>query len=221
MGSLSSEHPPANGSAAATDEVVRIAAIAGLDFAQGLRLLNGHRAAYLHVLRQFTREHGRDSERLVAGLADGDAVTVGRIVHTLKGVAGTIGAHGLQAAAASLEADLRTAGDQGALRQALATFGALLDGLVAAIAAALPPQPAPIAAQAFVRDDVRAALHELDTFLAEGDTQANACVAMHAPSLRAAFGAEGDALVEEIESFRYGAARDRIANLRLQRGLSL
>jgi two-component system, sensor histidine kinase and response regulator len=124
--------------------------IPGLDVAQGLRRAIGNIPLYLSLLRRFVtgqRSMGDEIQALVQGQ---DWSSAEMVAHTLKGVAGNIGAHGLQAQAGRLEEALREPArraDAAALAQVLARQ---LAELIVGIEAQLSPQPlaAPVAAAA-------------------------------------------------------------------------
>jgi len=124
--------------------------IPGLDVAQGLRRAIGNIPLYLSLLRRFVtgqRSMGDEIQALVQGQ---DWSSAEMVAHTLKGVAGNIGAHSLQAQAGRLEEALREPArrsDAAALAQVLARQ---LAELIVGIEAQLSPQPlaAPVAAAA-------------------------------------------------------------------------
>ena len=74
-------------------------AVEGLDTKDGLTRVAGNRKLYLKLLRQFAEQQGPSVEQITAALAQGDAALAERLAHTLKGVAGNIGAKPVQAAA--------------------------------------------------------------------------------------------------------------------------
>ena len=85
-------------------ETDALKAIPGLDVDAGLKRLMGKRDFYERMLRQFTT--GEESQAVAtirARLAEGDRDTAERTAHSLKGVAGTLGATELQARAGELE----------------------------------------------------------------------------------------------------------------------
>ena len=95
---------------AATDDealLAQLGAEPGMDVAKGIRMLRGKRDRYLALLREMATSHGSDMEHLQAALHAGDEATALRIAHTLKGVAGQLGANGLADAARDLENCLR------------------------------------------------------------------------------------------------------------------
>jgi two-component system sensor histidine kinase/response regulator len=75
----------------------------GIDLASGLRNMNGNRKLYLKVLGDLGARYQDFMERLHAAVAQGEKALAHRLVHTLKGVAGTVGAAGLRQAAEQLE----------------------------------------------------------------------------------------------------------------------
>ena len=80
--------------------------IAGLDAQDGLSRVAGNRKLYRKILRQFVEQQGPSLEQIAAALVKGDVALAERLAHTLKGVAGNIGAKTVQAAAGDVgEAD--------------------------------------------------------------------------------------------------------------------
>ena len=73
----------------------------------GLRNLDGRVDAYDRLLQRFAVGHASDCDEISAALARRDLDSARRIVHTLKGMAGTLGAANLSTAAYKLEHGLR------------------------------------------------------------------------------------------------------------------
>jgi PAS domain S-box-containing protein len=67
-----------------------LAKIEGIDFKAGLNITRGRPARYARLLRLFANDHAADMERLRESLMQGDRQTGERIVHSLKGLAGTL-----------------------------------------------------------------------------------------------------------------------------------
>ncbi|MES2263205.1 MAG: response regulator [Pseudomonadota bacterium] len=164
--------PPRDG--APRDGAARAAALPqldGIDCARGLRHVAGNAELYLQLLDRFRLSQRQAADDMRAELARGDAAQAGRRAHTLRGVAGNIGATGIEQAAHELEA---------ALAEPAAPAGAALDALLAALdgalaeavtaldrhfaAAALPAPPHGAAAGA---DGAAEALAQLRALLAE------------------------------------------------------
>ncbi len=81
--------------------------IAGLDTNDGLSRVGGNRKLYVKILRQFAEQQGPALDQVADALAKGDHALAERLAHTLKGVAGNVGATGVQSAAAALERVIR------------------------------------------------------------------------------------------------------------------
>ena len=81
----------------------------GVDVADGLKRVAGNRALYRNLLLKFRGSQQRAAEEIRAALAADDRERAVRVAHTVRGVAGSIGARELQAAAASMEAHLSNA----------------------------------------------------------------------------------------------------------------
>jgi|GEM_PF-1106518 len=79
------------------------ASLAVLDWDGALLRLGGNLAFYLRILKLFREGHVHTADAILAALQINDLVLARRLAHTLKGVAGQIGAEALQEAAKELE----------------------------------------------------------------------------------------------------------------------
>ncbi|HZA36682.1 MAG TPA: response regulator [Vicinamibacterales bacterium] len=75
----------------------------GLNTAEGLLRVGGNRKLYLKLVRQFVDDESDTALRIRERLAAGDYVTAERMAHSIRGVAGNLGARELHAAASDLE----------------------------------------------------------------------------------------------------------------------
>lgn len=107
--------------------------IAALDVDLGLQRTTNNARLYASLLRKFVAGQADAPERMHALLRAGDAAAAERIAHTLKSVAGTLGAVALQGSAEELEAALRSDADGAALEAALADTTRTLERLMAQI----------------------------------------------------------------------------------------
>ena len=107
---------------------VSFPALPGLDTALGLAQVGDNVELYRMLLDRFVEGYGDWLTRMQDALGAGETDTAKRMAHTLKGVAGTLGAPELQSMARVLESTLRVTP---ALRQEL---GRVLDGI-----RAMPP----------------------------------------------------------------------------------
>jgi two-component system, sensor histidine kinase and response regulator len=113
--------------------------IDGIDIRSGMARTGGKRDQYMKLLSGFAGRHDGDADAIAAALTAGDHALAQRVAHTLKGVAGTIGAGDLAEAAASVEAGLRDSLD---VASALATLTKKLTAVIGGIHAVDPGDPA-------------------------------------------------------------------------------
>jgi len=102
-----------------------------------VRLTGGKRARYEVLLRKFAERQGGAVDAIRNALTEGDAGSAERAAHSLKGVAATLGAPTLAAAAADAETAIRTGQDP---EEALKVLAVTLDPVIKGIDAAFPPE---------------------------------------------------------------------------------
>jgi PAS domain S-box-containing protein len=179
---------PDRGSGASED----LPSIPGLDTKDGLTRVAGNRKLYLKLLKQFAEQQAPAIGQISAALAKGDVAVAERIAHTVKGVAGNIGAKGVQTAAGALEKLIRERAASAEVQAAKTQVSAALDPLLAQLRTALnsatQPVPAPAAPPQAV-DPVRAreAAAELKKLLSEFDAGAAEFVEAKQAVLRSLF----------------------------------
>lgn len=100
--------------------------IDGLDVRSGLSRAMGRSALYLSLLRKFPGSQGDAVARIRDALNADDWSTAERLAHTLKGVAGTIGANALQALADDINERLKLRQDRTTLDDALEQLDSVL-----------------------------------------------------------------------------------------------
>jgi len=188
--------------------------IPGLDARQGLKVLNGHLAAYLRLLRRYTVEHDGDMVRLRERMAQGDRDEARRLAHTLKGSSANLGVSGVRKLAANLEAALKEGRDAADIERLAGTLEGELRRLIAAIRLALPE-----GAEAPHQGEVdwavvRQVLAELEPMLASDNMQSNRIIEQHAALLKAALGPSGAELQRLIEQFLYPEALEVLKRAR-------
>jgi PAS domain S-box-containing protein len=79
----------------------------GINIESGLRKIGGSHILFKKLLKEFHQDYQDATNALTTSLADNNRETAQRLVHTLKGVAGSIGADPLYKAASELEAGLK------------------------------------------------------------------------------------------------------------------
>jgi len=198
-------------SAAAGDEEVSLPPLEGIDVADGLARMGGNSDGYRRILRQFAGSQARAPDQVRAALESGDRSLAERVAHTLKGVAGNIGAGEVRVAAAKLEGAIR-AGDEDAT--------ALIEPTAAALAVVLGsidslPERAPASAvRALDHEAVRVLLDRLRAQIEEFDADAvdtgHAVASGVAGSPLAAPAAD---LLEAIDRYDFDAAGSLVDTL--------
>ena len=182
----------------------RLAHQPGLDIARPLKLLHGDHAHYLELMGQFIQAHQNDLLTLAKSLDRGDLKTAQDLLHTLKGVAATLGAVDLAARAGALETRLR-AGPPGEaaihagicdIDQALAPLAALFRTLAPATSSPLPASPPPSGPE----------LAELDRFLATSDSRVDAWVSTHEAALAEFLGPDWPTFRAHVQDYDYDLA---------------
>jgi HPt (histidine-containing phosphotransfer) domain-containing protein len=112
--------------------------VEGLDTADGLSRVAGNRKLYLKLLRQFVEQQGPAGGQICEALVTGEAKVAERLAHTVKGVAGSLGARGVQVVAAKLEKAVAGSASEAELTPLLAEFRTVLDDFTARLQATLP-----------------------------------------------------------------------------------
>jgi two-component system sensor histidine kinase/response regulator len=166
--------------------------VAGLDTKDGLARVAGNRKLYLKLLRQFIEQQSPAIEQVNEALIKGDVALAERLAHTLKGVAGNIGAKSVQSTAAVLEKALHSKAALSELDSAKQQVAAALDPLVAQLQTALASLAATTPAQSPPPSAVnpmqsRESAGQLAKLLAEFDPGAADFVEANQAALRAIF----------------------------------
>ena len=180
--------------------------IEGLDVAAALHRLAGNTTTYLSLLRRFVVRHGKADDEIRRALEGDDWATAERLAHTMKGIAGTLGAIALQTIAGGLELAIRQRQQRSLVDQHLAQFAATLAGLIAQLEAKLPAQREAAAAEVDSKQ-LGQVVGKLDALLAQGDMAANQVFADNAGLLRAAFPAAFEKIADDMQNYDYGAAK--------------
>jgi PAS domain S-box-containing protein len=180
-----------------------LAPVDGLDQDAGVRRALGRPSLYRQLLARFVEGQKDTPHAIDQALRASDADTAERLAHTLKGVAGNIGAVPLQDAAGELETALRAQAPREQIDRCLAVVSDHLQALVAALAPQLEKLVVPGEA-AMPQGD--AVLQRLADLLAQDDPQAVDLLATHGPLLRAELGPHYAAVADAIGAYDFEAA---------------
>lgn len=197
----------------ATAEVeVGIPRVPGIDSSQGLRRVLGKKQLYLNMLRKFVSNQANTVTDLQQALAGGDRVTAERLVHSTRGVAGNIGASGLQMLAERLEKLIR---EGSPLDQPMEEFGLALEELLVSLRDALPPEKSSNGAAPADPEKVKQVLDRLVELLSNDDSEAGDCLEENLDLLRQALGPEVFARLDQaVKQFDFEKALEQLAGAR-------
>jgi HPt (histidine-containing phosphotransfer) domain-containing protein len=197
---------PSEAGSATTAE---LPAVDGLDSADGLRRVAGNKKLYMKLLRQFTSQQVDAVAQIRAALATNDTECATRLAHTLKGVAGSLGAGPVQTAAAAVEELLRGQGAADATNSALEQLAAVVDPFLKSLRAALTSTtPAAPATPAVAPGRTRDTAAQLEKLFAAFDTNAVTFVEENEASLRPAFdAATWEKFLRQTQQFAFADAQ--------------
>ncbi len=88
-------------------EEITLPVLTGIDTKTGLSRVGGNKKLYRKILTDFREDYGNTVEEIKDKLDEGDINTAERLTHTIKGVAGNIGADFLLKKATDLEATIK------------------------------------------------------------------------------------------------------------------
>jgi signal transduction histidine kinase/CheY-like chemotaxis protein/HPt (histidine-containing phosphotransfer) domain-containing protein len=196
-------------------------ALPGIDVKAGLATAMNNRKLYTRLLLKFRDSQGDFAALFAAAQADVDAGAATRCAHTLKGVAGSIGAKGLQVAAGELEhacavgaPALRIAEllqkTLDALEPVIAGLGKVSFGGTAA--APVPHAPADL-------ETARTQAARLMQLLADSDTEAIDLWEAHEEAFKAAFPDHWQPIAACLDKFDFEAALAALKEARATAGL--
>ena len=180
----------------------------GLDATAGLRRSMGRPQLYLSLLGQFVASQQDFAAAVRAALAQGDVTAAVRQAHTLKGVAGHIGAEAVSAAAEQLEQAMQEGAAADQIEAQISATGYCVARLIAALSSHLPTASAPMAEADFDPPSLAATCAQLEKLLRESDCASLELVERQAGLLRAGLGERFAALQQAVNSFDFDQALD-------------
>jgi two-component system sensor histidine kinase/response regulator len=188
--------------------------IPGLDAADGLRRMLGRHDAYVGLLRRFAAGHADDTREIRAALADGRHADAERAAHTLKGVAGSIGARQLQREAGELESALCRGVRPQDAEPLIDPVERTLDELITALLRTLPPEPEVAPVTVIVEPEaLAAAVGQLEQLLSCGAGEAIEAFEAVGPILAAAFGHRSAQIGKLVQEYRFDDALEELREM--------
>jgi two-component system, sensor histidine kinase and response regulator len=157
--------------------------IEGIDVASGLRRVAGNIHLYRNLLNQFADKHASAAMHIAGAMEQEDRSLAERLAHSLKGVAGNIGASAVFQCAGKIESAIRNS--ESNVQESIQELSLLLDRQVQSIRSALKaiaPDSETSSAQ-HTASDTLAAMERLETLLEMNDADAPATYAAVAQML--------------------------------------
>jgi len=206
-------------------DILSTPALEGLDTKAGLARAGGNRKLYRKLLRQFLEQE--NTPQKIAETPDPQEAQ--RLAHTLKGLAGNVGASAIQAAAAALEKALREQSDPSAPRAQLQSrLTVFTQSLRAALPADAPadaptdPSQEPLQAHGPVGPALAQAVAEMDTLLHTFDVAAIELFEARRSLFRPLFSSHELALFEShLSQFGLAEARQALRQAAQRREIPL
>ena len=187
--------------------------VTGLNLAEGLSRVAGNKKLYRKLLRQFSSTEADAGQRIAAALAENNRSLAERLAHSIKGVAGNLGAPLVQNAAASLEKAIASSAPAAEIEACRASFeqclGHLIEGLGTALKGADGEQ-----ARAGDPGQLKAAVEQLSRYLADSDADAIDYFEASVPHLPILFGTHAfEHFASLVENYEFSEAHEELITI--------
>ncbi len=183
------------------------AGIAGLNVAAGMRRMQGKAGLYRKLLQSFVGAQASAPAVVRSALAEGNTQLAERTSHTLRGVAGNLGAEALAAHAEQLEMAIRLGLAPAQIETAAQATEAALAQLISALQAYLDSTASPAMASTDVpAADLPRLYATLRALLQADDASAADCLLESQAALRRALGPQFEALEQAVNRFDFDVA---------------
>ncbi|MCP4118837.1 MAG: response regulator [Desulfobacteraceae bacterium] len=197
--------------------------LTAIDVPRGVKKVGGNKQLYKKLLIDFYNDYCETGEEMEKALARGDHASVLRQAHTIRGVAGNIGAALLSTAAADVERPLQAAAkDPETAKTAFPAFSRALHGVLAELRplAQAGEPPLPGAAKPFSLTHAGELMEQLALFLEEGNCEAEDLIPRIRVTLTLAETADTvAAMIEQIEQLDFDPALKTLGTLKETLGL--
>ncbi|MDD3308002.1 MAG: response regulator [Acetobacterium sp.] len=200
-------------SVAAPEEQNRLKAlrqVEGLDVETGLRMLDGDISVYLRLIRQFSQKCETAAIDILKQTTAENYQNIMQTVHSIKGVAGNLGAIKIQELAAELEQAVRIRSGKEQFKEQINSFVTEIRGFAEALSKDWI-SPDSQKKNDIDRVEVKTIMNQLAVLLENNDTDAYDLFEEHKDLLILAMGGSGFDLERQIHEFDY---RDALNTLR-------
>ncbi len=195
--------------------------IPGLDAEAALELIDHDRPLYLWLLRSFVEKHRHAATEIAAACARGDNAGARRRVHTVRGLAATIGATELRRLSEQLEETFCTGADVDTINRQVTAFAGALQELTGTLSTALNlPQEQTTPAPVFDRERIQQRLARLCNYLQQHDGHAGRYLQDVSQELEVLPPADLHRLQHLVARYDYDAALAQLQDLTQRLGLS-
>ena len=196
----------------------------GVDARAALKRVDGNKKLYLWLLRIFLDKQAGSAAAIGKALEEGDQELAERLAHTAKGIAGNIGADGLEGAAAALETALNGGAAAESIRESHIRFTEELESLLAVVRRSLPGTADEETEHGACCGDlakVAAILSRLFGYIRESDAQAEDFLHESRSELAALPRQHMQQLAASLANFDYDAALFSLATIAAELGVDL
>jgi PAS domain S-box-containing protein len=203
---------------------VVIPEIVGLDTVAALDRLDGDRNLYLWVMRTFLENQQNVAQLIEEELNAGDMELAARQAHTIKGIAGTIGAVKLEKLALAFEAAIDSGEPAATIKNVLEDFAAELTRLLVELRAHLPIIPVDNDSQQETTFDVALVsqiLIRLLNYIKSRDGRAERYLEEYQSELAGLPQKEVLRIRKILQKFDYAAAQEALLELAVANGIIL
>ncbi len=192
--------------------------IDGLDTMAGLYRVAGKKSLYLSLLRKFKIRQKSSAAAIATALDQDDWDTAERLAHTIKGLAGTLGAQRIQSLAGLLEQAIRHREPRPSVEEPLREFAAAVAELLAELDKKLPPPPTPVMDGPVDLRKLEPVCIELVRLFADDDITAIQVLEANAGVLKALFQEDYGRFERAVMDFDFETAESALAEARRKHG---
>jgi len=187
----------------------------GIDTQLGMRRTGGNLVLYQEVLTKFRRKNGDAVADIGKALSEGDTETAIRLAHTLKGVAGSLGAGQLSDLGGQIESELIASGtvSQDLLSQTAVELQAVMTSIALLDKVAEEKEPVGESMAELSGEELTRAFEELLEQLENFDTEASATLKSLKLVAPKNYRTNIDAVQTHLEEYDFDAAAEFVRKL--------